>query len=197
MLLLEKEHELERLLAGYKRVAVAFSGGADSSLLLRKAIDVLGRENILALTARSCLQRKGDIANATSWLARHGYDGQVRHEIIELDPLSREEFIQNPPDRCYGCKLHVYKKFAEICAKQGIQAIIDGTNFDDMNSDRPGLRALEELGIGSPLGEAGLTKEEVRRLSREPPKRRLQHLCLLPLCPQPPPSRFRPLNRPR
>lgn len=166
MLLLEKEHRLEGILSRYKHVAVAFSGGADSSLLAGKALDVLGRENVLLLTARSCLLKQAELDNAATWLARHSLEN-VRHEFFDLEPLAWTEFTRNTPDRCYICKLRVYKLFAEAAARQGITDIIDGANDDDMHSVRPGLRALRELGVGTPLAEAGLTKNEVRLLSRE------------------------------
>jgi len=166
VLLHEKEHNLERILAEYRGVAIAFSGGADSSLLVRKALEVLGPDNVLLLTARSCLLKQHEIDHASSWLSRHGFGGQVRHEFVELQPLAWDEFVQNPYNRCYLCKLRVYRMFAEISAQVGIAKLIDGTNDDDMHSTRPGLQALRELDIGTPLAEAGLCKENVRSLSR-------------------------------
>lgn len=167
-MLLEKEHRLEDILAQYKRVALAFSGGADSSLLLHKALQALGPENVLVLTARSCLLTASEVEKAVSWPHRHGYeDGQIQHHVIELDPLAWDEFVQNPQDRCYLCKSKVYTAFRDICLEHGIEHLIDGTNFDDLHSDRPGLRALKELSIDTPLANAELTKKEVRILSRE------------------------------
>jgi len=166
LLLQEKELSLERILAAYGRVAVAFSGGADSSLLLKKAVDVLGAENVLALTVRSCLLKKGDVDNAATWAARNCPNQHLNHEFVDLKPLEWDEFVANPPDRCYVCKLRVYHILVDRCASEGIAKLVDGTNFDDLHSDRPGLRALRELEIGTPLAEAGLTKEEVRALSR-------------------------------
>lgn len=167
MLLQEKEHNLEGILARYKRVAVAFSGGADSSLLAKKALEVLGPENVLLLTARSRLIKQSEMDHAASWLFRHGYEEQVAHEFIDMEHFSWDEFVQNPPGRCYLCKMHLYRLFAGVSDQHGIDQLIDGTNDDDMHSTRPGLRALRELGIGTPLADAGLTKNEVRSLSRE------------------------------
>ncbi len=166
-LLQEKVHRLESILSAYGRVAVAFSGGADSSLLLKKTLDVLGAENVLVLTARSCLNKQGDVDNVSGWPARHGYGSRMRHVFVELQPLEWDEFTGNPPDRCYVCKLRVYRLFSELIANHGIAQLIDGTNHDDLHSDRPGLKALRELGIGTPLAQAGLSKEEVRAVSRE------------------------------
>lgn len=167
MLLHEKEHRLEQILAQYGRVAIAFSGGADSSLLAKKAIEVLGTENVLLLTAGSCLLKQREIDHAAGWLSRHGYGEQVRHRFVELQPLFWDEFVRNPPDRCYLCKLRVYRCFVEFSTQEGITALVDGTNDDDKHTARPGLRALLELGIGTPLAEAELSKEEVRSLSRD------------------------------
>ncbi|GAB4338610.1 MAG: ATP-dependent sacrificial sulfur transferase LarE [Desulfobulbaceae bacterium] len=160
-----KEHKLISLLASRERLGVAFSGGADSSLLLHKAIEVLGPENVLVLTARSRLLKKGDIENVSTWLTRHGH-ADVRHEFVDLDPLSWEEFVANPSDRCYRCKLRVYDAFFGRMREMGISFLADGTNHDDMHSDRPGLRALDELSVFTPLAEAELTKEEIRALGR-------------------------------
>lgn len=167
MLLQEKEHRLESLLASYKRVALAFSGGADSSLLLAKSLEVLGEDNVLVLTARSCLLKQKEVEKASTWLSRHGYDGKVQHRFVDLQPLSWDEVVQNPKDRCYLCKLRVYNLFVDVCAQNRISHLIDGTNYDDLHSDRPGLRALKELNIGTPLADAELTKKEVRSLSRQ------------------------------
>lgn len=162
----EKEQRLEHILRQYGKVAIAFSGGADSSLLAAKAMNVLGAENVLLLTATSCLLKQADLANAADWLDRQGYGEKGQHQFIELHPLSWPEFVRNPPDRCYVCKLRVYRAFLEHMAITNFGQLIDGTNLDDMHSDRPGLRALRELQIGSPLAEAGLHKEEVRSLSK-------------------------------
>ena len=86
---------------------------------------------------------------------------------MDVQPLFWEEFVRNPLDRCYLCKLRVYQSFARVSTQHGITTLVDGTNDDDLHSTRPGLRALRELGIGMPLGDAGLTKEEVRSLSRQ------------------------------
>lgn len=167
MLLQEKEHRLESLLASYDRVAIAFSGGADSSLLLHKALEVLGKENVLVLTAQSCLLKEFERQKAATWLSRHGYGDSVRQIFVELQPLSWDEFVQNPSDRCYLCKTKVYTLFLEHCVQDGIEHLIDGTNYDDLHGDRPGLRALQELHIGIPLADAELRKDEVRLLSRD------------------------------
>ena len=166
MPLRDKEQALRRSLAQYGRVAIAFSGGADSSLLLRLALDTLGAAQVLALTASSCLLPARELERAATWPARHGLKG-LRHLVVEIDPLAWPEFTSNPADRCYRCKSRVYRVLREQARGQEIETLLDGTNADDLHSERPGLRASRELDIGAPLAEAGLRKEEVRQLSRE------------------------------
>lgn len=163
----DKEEAVRRLLSQFGSVAVAFSGGADSSLLLRLAADVLGPGRVLALTARSCLMPGRDLDNAATWAARHGLADTISHRFIDIWPLAWDDFAANPSDRCYRCKSRVYPVLQEEARRQGMATLLDGTNADDLDSDRPGLKALRELGIISPLAAAGLSKEEVRRLGRE------------------------------
>lgn len=163
----DKEKQLYRALAKYDKAAVAFSGGADSSLLLRSAVEVLGPENVAAFTTRSCLLKRQELEGVTLWFAIHDLPGPVIHEFVDVDPLSWQEFTVNPANRCYTCKSIVYRLFLDHAADMGITSLLDGTNTDDMCSDRPGLRALRELGIGTPLADAGLSKKDVRELSRK------------------------------
>lgn len=102
-----------------------------------------------------------------TWFIRHDRVGSVVHEFVDLDPLAWSDFVNNPADRCYLCKVEVYKCFLAVAAEKGVHALADGTNCDDMNSARPGLRAIRELGVITPLAAAGMTKEEVRLLSRK------------------------------
>lgn len=163
----EKKKKLYRLLEEYGRVAIAFSGGADSSLLLRCAIDSLGAENLLVLTSRSCLLTQREFDRVTNWFLCNSPQSHVHHEFVDVDPLAWEEFVSNPKDRCYLCKNKVYRLFLEKARDNGIHLLIDGTNADDMKSERPGLRVLQELSIGTPLADAGFSKEEVRVISKE------------------------------
>lgn len=162
-----KEQAVRRALARSGRVAIAFSGGADSSLLLWLALDTLGPAQVLVLTARSCLLPLRDLERAAGWPARHGLAGRVSHVFVDIQPLAWGEFTRNPADRCYLCKSRVYRLLLEQVRRQGFAQLLDGTNVDDLGSDRPGLRAIGELGIETPLAAVGLSKAEVRALSRE------------------------------
>jgi uncharacterized protein len=141
---------------------VAFSGGVDSTLLVKAAVDALG-ETPTALHLVTCLQLKGEREQARVLVKEAG----GRLEEIEADPLSWPEFVANPPDRCYHCKKRLYRLLLERCSSLGIPHLADGTNADDLQTDRPGLKALEENDIPTPLALAGLTKKEIRQLSRE------------------------------
>lgn len=163
----EKEKKLCRVLEKFDRAAVAFSGGADSSLLLNYAVKVLGPDNVVAFTSRSCLLKPHELNGVSSWFASHVLPGPVFHQFVDIDPLAWEEFVSNPDDRCYKCKSRVYRLFLARSAELGITSLIDGTNGDDMQSDRPGLRALKEIGVGTPLADAGFSKEAVRALSKK------------------------------
>ncbi len=176
----ELEHrqgQLFRHLAGFKRVGrvgrvgIAFSGGVDSSLLLGSALDVLGPKNVLVLHARSCLQKKQEQEDADTWAERHGYPADLLEQrIIRIEPLTWDDFVANPENRCYLCKRRLYSLFLKTLAQEGISTLLDGTNADDLSqgeTGRPGLRALLELGIHTPLADCGLDKKTIRLLSQD------------------------------
>jgi len=142
--------------------AVAVSGGVDSTLLLKVAYDELGRDSILALFAHSVLQPAGELEHVVELVDAIG----CRLEIIEAEPLDWPEFVENPANRCYRCKKKIYSFFMEKLAQSNISRLMDGTNADDLSDTRPGLKALAELEILTPLADVGLHKQEIRRLSR-------------------------------
>lgn len=141
---------------------VAFSGGVDSSLLLAVAARTRGAEGLLAVTVHSALQPIDEVDVARKVALELG----VRHEVLELDPLRDEKLRANPPERCYLCKHHIFESLLAMAKERGLEAVVEGTNADDDDDFRPGRRALAELGIRSPLREAGLIKSEIRALAR-------------------------------
>lgn len=158
-----KVKALEKSLAGFKSVVVAFSGGADSAFLLFKALQVLGKEKVLAVTVHSQLQ-PADGADCAEKLAR---TMGAKHLILSLDLLAEPAVAANTPERCYHCKKTIYDKLLELAEKKGFAVLLDGTNAADRVDHRPGFRALQELAIPSPLLAAGLYKNEIRELSRQ------------------------------
>lgn len=158
----EKLEKLKNLLRDLKKVAIAFSGGVDSTFLLKIAKDVLG-ENVLAITLISPLFPEEEIKEAKNIAKSLG----VKHILVENSTLlNNEEFINNPPDRCYICKKSNFQKILEIAKENNINYVLDGTNIDDLDDYRPGRKALKELNILSPLFEVGFTKDEIRQLSQ-------------------------------
>jgi uncharacterized protein len=163
----QKVKKLHTLLGHYAKVAVAFSGGVDSSFLLKSALDVLGGGNVLVLFGRSCLLRSDEQQHAGSWPARHGV-AAIDFQLVDLQPLSWKEFVSNSEKRCYHCKLRMYKEFLEVLRDRDMQEVLlDGTNTDDLKDRRPGLQAIHELDVQTPLVTAGLDKNDIRMLSRE------------------------------
>ena len=154
---------LREILSDFERVAVAFSGGVDSALLLAAATEALGAERVLAVTAHSELTPQVEQERAAELAQRLG----VRHEVVTLDVLDDPEIAANRPDRCYHCKGVIFTALRERARAVGIANLVHGANRDDTSDFRPGMRAAEELGVRAPLLEAGLTKADVREVSRQ------------------------------
>lgn len=163
----KKRKQLEALLQKLTRedVCVAFSGGVDSSLLLVMTWEAAQKNNtqVYALTMDTVLHPKADLEIARTVLARTG----AMHKILTLNELAVPEIKNNPADRCYRCKKELYRRMLQFAEEKGISRLLEGSNEDDLHVYRPGLQAIGELGVRSPLAEMGLTKEEVRFLARD------------------------------
>lgn len=158
----EKYNSLKEYLKSLGSVAVAFSSGVDSTFLLKVAHDVLG-EKVIAVTARSCSFPERELKEATAFAKENG----IVHLIVDSEELEIEGFSDNPPNRCYLCKHELFSKMKAIAEKNGFKEVVEGSNMDDLGDYRPGLTAIQELGIKSPLRHAELTKDEIRELSKE------------------------------
>jgi len=151
--------ELKEWFKGKGKVAVAFSGGVDSSLVAAAAVMVLGNDS-LAITVKTGFVKNSEVDQTKSIADRIG----IRHMVIEL-PLP-EEVLENPPERCYVCKKCIMSGIKETVLKEGFKTVVDGTNVDDLHVGRLGIRALKEEGIRSPLAELKIDKKMVREVSR-------------------------------
>lgn len=142
---------------------VAYSGGVDSAFLLKIALEALGSERVLAVTATSESLVVEELDEARALAQRLG----AAHEVITTSELQSEDYASNPANRCYFCKGELFHELASIAKSRGYGVVLDGANYDDLSDHRPGHAAAVELGARSPLQEAGLTKAEIREFSRE------------------------------
>lgn len=163
----KKEIQLQKLLNNLCRedIGIAFSGGVDSSLLLVMAWEQakITKKKIYAFTMDTVLHPRGDLEAARKVIQRTG----AIHVILKVDELTVPEIRENPVDRCYLCKRELYSRMVSYARQNGISTILEGSNEDDMHVYRPGIRAVKELGILSPLAECSITKEEVRFLAKK------------------------------
>lgn len=161
-----KFRQLQELLQQYDRIAVAFSGGVDSTLMLHAAVSTLGPDRVVALYALSTLNSAEAIASMRAIFSANFQKGTVLREI-EVFPLLWQEFVMNTGERCYFCKKRMYAALQLSMAAEGFPILADGTNVDDVREGRPGLKAIREYQVRTPLVEAGLTKQEIRKVAED------------------------------
>lgn len=157
----EKIEGLRHRLKELGPLMIAYSGGVDSTFLIAVAAGIPGLD-VMAVTASNPMMPDGEIKQARRQARRLG----VRHKVIKTDPLSHAGLRSNPRDRCYICKKNIFIRFLGLAQDKGYRHVADGTNYDDLGKYRPGLKALKELGIESPLADAKLTKADIRNYSK-------------------------------
>lgn len=160
--LYEKKSRLEEYLKDLGSAAVAFSSGVDSTFLLKVAHDVLG-DRAAAVTAKAQSVPERELREAVTFCREQG----IRHILVETDQLAIDGFRDNPPDRCYICKKALFTEMLRAVSDAGFSHLVEGSNMDDLGDYRPGMRAISELNVKSPLREAGMTKADIRALSEE------------------------------
>lgn len=156
-----KFEKLKDILKKLESAAIAYSGGVDSTFLLKVAYDVLG-DNVIAITAKSSTYPEREFNEAVSYIKTIG----AKHVVIISEELDIEGFAKNPTNRCYYCKKELFSKIWNVAKEYNLNAVLDGANLDDTGDYRPGMKAAAELKVVSPLKEAGLTKNDIRELSK-------------------------------
>jgi uncharacterized protein len=157
----EKLADLRAVVRGLESVVVAFSAGADSTLVAKVAADELG-ERALAVTSASESLAERELAEALDYAQHLG----IRHRVVYTEEMSNPDYLANPTNRCYHCKTELYTHLEELAAREGYRHVANGLNVDDLGDYRPGLQAAREHGVRAPLQEAGLTKADVRAVSQ-------------------------------
>jgi uncharacterized protein len=159
----DKYNSLEKILRELGKVVIAYSGGVDSTFLLKSAVDALGTDNVLACMSVGPTEPRNMFEKAVEFAKSIG----VEFQTIEADELADPNFTANKADRCFHCKSHLCKMLLDVASEHGFDHVIFGANFGDLDDFRPGNRAMEAFGIRSPLAEAQLTKDDIRQLSRQ------------------------------
>lgn len=157
----EKYQRLQEILRELKSVAVAFSAGVDSTFLLKVAVDTLGPENVVAVTGRSDSLARAEFEETRKLTQLMG----AEHVVLDTNEFENPNYTANPQNRCYFCKTALFTQMKPFIAERGINAMVSGTNADDLGDFRPGIDAGREQGVRSPVAEAGLTKDDLRVLS--------------------------------
>lgn len=156
-----KVNELHRCIKQYSTIAVAWSGGVDSTVLLDNCCTVLGKQRVLAIQARTCLLAEQTVVDAEKVMATH-FVNRCIFDTVELEVLAWENFLKNDDQRCYHCKKNIYNALLSHADQKGFNVLADGTNRDDLQATRPGMKAIQELGVVTPLVDAGWDKETIR-----------------------------------
>lgn len=159
---MEKLQKLKEKISSYKKVVIAFSGGVDSALLLAVAKQVLGSKNILAITAKGVMTSQSNYNQALEFARLQ----EVKCLTVEIDNFDLPEFVENRKDRCYACKKKIFQEIMEAGKSFGFSVCLEGSNQDDDLAYRPGKKAMEELGVISPLKDCGFTKKEIRETAK-------------------------------
>lgn len=159
---MSKTNQLKEVLKQYDHMAVAFSGGVDSTLLAKAAYEAYG-DKAIAITIHSNMHASLEIESSKELAKSIG----IKHIIHEVDAFTIPNFVENGPLRCYHCKMAIFNTIKSIAKEHGMMVLADGTNSDDLKDYRPGLKALEELSVVSPLKDANLSKQDIRDISKE------------------------------